>query len=111
MTLSISDPNLTVLAGLLVPYVTAVVKQPGLPRRLVVGVVSALSLGAGYFVAARSGQLVPDDVLGNALAILGVSQGFYSTIGRHLGLPELEAVTNRPESAEDDVNEDEELAA
>lgn len=109
MTLSITDPNLTVVAGLAVPYLTAVIKQPGLSRRLVVALASALSVGAAYVVAARSGQLTPDNLLGNALAILGISQGFYSTIGRHLGLPELEAATNGPQSSDD--SESEEVAA
>lgn len=102
-TLSITDPNLTVLAGLVVPYVTAVIKQPGLSRRLVVGLVVALSTGAGYVVAARSGQLSPNDVTGNALAILAVSQGFYSTIGRHLGLPELESATNTAQDTDEEA--------
>lgn len=109
MTLSITDPNLTVVAGLAVPYLTAVIKQPGLSRRLVVALVSALSLAAGHIVAARTGQLSPDDVLGNALAVLGVSQGFYATIGKHLGLPELEAATNGSQSSDD--SESEEVAA
>lgn len=102
MTLSITDPNLAVVAGLAVPYVTAVIKQPGLSRRLVVALATALSLAAGYVVAARAGQLTPDDVLGNALAILGVSQGFYATIGQHLGLPELEAATNGTQDSDEE---------
>lgn len=101
--ISITDPNLTVLAGLVVPYVTAVVKQPALPKRLVVGLVVALSTGAGYIVAARSGQLSPHDVTGNALAILGVSQGFYASIGRHLGLPELESATNTSQDTDEEA--------
>lgn len=87
------SPALAAGLGIAVSYVVAVVKQPRLGRRLTTALTVALSLGAGFLAAKQTGQINPNDVITSGVIVLTVSQVFYRTIGKNLGLPELEKAT------------------
>ena len=93
MNLRLSNPTLAVVAGLVVPYVLAVVRQPKMSERFMAFLAIAASVVAAYCVARHDGQVDKANLLGTALAVLGVSQGFYKSVGPYLGLPELDQVT------------------
>lgn len=89
---ALNDP-VAVVAGLALPYLLAIVKQ-NRTRDRAMAIISVLaSLGLGYAVAQRGGQINQEDLLSTAGVILAISQGFYHTIGKEFGLPELDLMT------------------
>jgi hypothetical protein len=94
--LEVSSPAIAVVVGLVLPYVLAVLNRPSIKSRVMAAITIVLCLvGAfGVVFVAGNGDVNQGDLLGTTTLILGVSQLFYVSIGRKLGLPELEAATS-----------------
>jgi hypothetical protein len=78
----------------------AVIKQRAMASRLIVLLVMAISLAAGALIAYDGHQFDTSHIVNTAILVLATSQVFYRTIGKHLGLPELEEKTQLPSSGE-----------
>lgn len=99
-SLTFDPTGTTLLVSLVLPYIIAVVKQPGLPKWGVGLLTIVLSFAGGVLSAVLTGQLSGHDLYQNTVMVLMASSIFYTSIGKTAGLTELEAVTNRLPTAD-----------
>jgi hypothetical protein len=85
----------SLLIGLILPYLVAILKQPGMPKQVVAVLTIVLSLTGGVVVSIITGQVDGKSLYENSVVVLSIASLFYATIGKALGVPETEKATNR----------------